>query len=76
MIPLVIVEGERAVLHLIEPDLPVAELRVQLSVYLEPGRSRESRFIWMSPEGPRLLDPKRAVGEQVPAEAEIEIHPR
>lgn len=68
-----IVEGERAVLHLVEAALPVGELPALLSLYLEPGRATEARLVWISAEGPRPLDPRRTVGEQVPAEAELEI---
>lgn len=72
-IPLVIVEGERAVLHLVEASLPVAELPGRLALYLEPGGVPGRRLVWISADGPRPLDPDRTVGEQVPPEAEIEI---
>jgi hypothetical protein len=72
-IPLVIVDGERAVLHLVEAALPVRELGTRLAVYLAPGRVEDAQFVWLSSDGPRVLDPGRTVGEQVPAEAEIEI---
>ncbi len=68
-----IVEGERAVFHVVDAGLPVGELPARLGLYLQPGRDPADRLIWISPEGPRLLDPRRAVGEQIPPEAEIEI---
>ncbi|MGH7556930.1 MAG: hypothetical protein ACREMD_03990 [Gemmatimonadota bacterium] len=72
-IALVIVEGERAVFHLVDAALPVEELPARLALYFQPRREPAARLVWISSEGPRPLDPRRAVGEQVPAEAEIEI---
>lgn len=72
-IPLVIVEGERAVLHLVEATMPVGEVPARLALYFEPGRAPGARCVWISAEGPRPLDPHRTVGEQVPADAEIEL---
>lgn len=68
-----IVEGERAVFHLVDAGLPAGELPARLGLYLEPHRAPADRLIWISPQGPRLLDPRRTIGEQIPPEAEIEI---
>lgn len=72
-IPLVIIEGERAVLHLVEAALPVGELPARLALYFEPGRARGTKLVWIAAEGPRALDPGRSIGEQVPPDAELEI---
>lgn len=74
-LPLVIICGERAVFHLIDPDVPAGELLARFDLYFEPGLALGGRAVWNSSEGSLPLDPGRTIGEQVPADAEIEIRP-
>lgn len=72
-LPLIVVRGERAVFHLLDPDVPAGELPGRLALYFEPLVVAPSRLVWNSDDGPRPLDPGRGIGEQVPPEAEVEI---
>lgn len=72
-IPLVIVEGERALLHVVEATLPAGELPARLSLYFESAPPGARSLVWLGSDGPRVLDPDRAIGEQVPPDAELEI---
>jgi len=44
----------------------------ELALYLAPESVPPGPLVWASPVGPRLLDPDRPIGEQVPANATIE----
>jgi hypothetical protein len=72
-LPLIVVRGERAVFHLLDPAIPAGELPGRLALYFEPAGLVPARLVWNSVDGPRPLDPGRGIGEQVPPEAEIEI---
>lgn len=74
-IPLVFARGERAVCHAVDPATPAAQVPALLSLYFGgPGESAVA-LVWRSADGPRPLEPDRAIGEQVPADAEIELEP-
>lgn len=72
-LPLIVVRGERAVFHLLDPAMPAGELPGRLALYFEPRGSAAAELVWISDDGPRPLDPGRGIGEQVPPEAEVEI---
>lgn len=74
-LPLIVVRGERAVFHLLDPAVPAGEVAGHLALYFEPAGLSPARLVWNSVDGPRPLDPGRGIGEQVPPEAEIEIRP-
>ncbi len=58
--------------HAVDPSRPVRELAGELALYLAPESVPPGPLVWASPVGPRLLDPDRPIGEQVPANATIE----
>lgn len=72
-LPLVFCRGERAVCHAVDPATPVADLPAILALYFGSPPSDETRLVWRSDDGPRALEPGRPIGDQVPAEAEIEL---
>lgn len=73
---LLFTQGERAVAHAIDPETPVREIPQRLALYLgSDGGGRSLGVVWLSDTGPVALDPGRPVGEQVPAEAVIELRP-
>ena len=72
-LPLIVVRGERAVFHLLDPAVLAGELPERLAVYFEPAALALARLVWNSDDGPRPLDPGRGIGEQVPPEAEVEL---
>lgn len=72
-LPLIVVRGERAVFHLLDPAVPAGELPGRLALYFEPGGRAPARLVWNSVDGPRPLDPGRGIGDQVPPEAEVEM---
>lgn len=72
-LPLVVVRGERAVFHLLDPAVLAGELPARLALYFEPLGQAAEGLVWNAHDGPRPLDPDRGIGEQVPPEAEVEI---
>lgn len=72
---LVFARGERAVCHTIDPALPAGEVPGLLAWYLGGSDGEAWRLVWISDRGPRRLVPERPIGEQVPADAEIELEP-
>lgn len=72
-LPIVIARGERAVCHVVDPSVTAAEIPSLLALYLGGSANRASRLVWLSEEGPRPLVPELPIGEQVPADAEIEL---
>lgn len=72
-LPLVFAYGERAVCHAVDPGMPARQLLSRISLYLAPGPAPCGALVWRSDEGARLLDLARPIGEQVPADALIEI---
>lgn len=74
-LPLVFSRGERAVCHAVDPSTPVSELPSLLALYFGDGHTEGARLVWRSEEGLRPLEPGRPIGEQVPADAEIELEP-
>ena len=74
-LPLVVLLGERAVCHLVDPDTPAAELPGLLALYL--GVSASSLHALARRDGDVLhpLDPALPVGAQLAADAEVELHP-
>lgn len=65
--------GERAVCHLVDPAAPAGEVSERVALYFAPAIAPAGALVWRAEGGPRPLDPARPIGEQVPAEAEIEI---
>lgn len=74
-LPLVFAHGERAVCHAVDPGMPAHQLLSLMSLYLAPVPPQPGALVWRSDEGVRPLDPARPIGEQVPADALIEIGP-
>ena len=72
---LVVTWRDRAVCHAVDPAIPAGRLADELALYFGPSPPIESRLVWRSPEGPRLLDPRIPIGSQVHAEAEIDLEP-
>lgn len=74
-LPLVFAHGERAVCHAVDPATPAADLPSILALYFGDAAPDAARLVWRSDDGPRALEPDRAIGEQVPADAEIDLTP-
>lgn len=72
---LVFARGERAVCHTVDPTVPAGEVPSLLAWYLGGTGGEPIRLVWISDDGPRPLLPERPIGEQVPADAEIELEP-
>lgn len=75
-LPIVIGRGERAVCHVVDPSVTAAEIPSLLALYLGGSADEPSRLVWRSEDGPRPLLPDLPIGEQVPADAEIELELR
>ena len=71
-LPLVFTCGERAVCHLVDPAAPARDLETRVALYFAPA-AVPAGLVWRSGDGARPLDPARPIGDQVPAEAEIEL---
>lgn len=66
--------GERAVCHAVDREATLDEVRASLAVYfLVDEEAVPNALIWLSPRGPRKLDPALPIGRQVPRDAEIEL---
>jgi len=73
-LPLVFHRGERAVSHAVDPELPAAGVARALALYFTPDRLPAAcALVWRAGDGPRTLDPRAPLGEQVPADAEIDL---
>lgn len=72
-LPLVFTCGERAVCHLVDPAAPARDLEARVALYFAPAVVPAGGLVWRSSDGARPLDPARPIGDQVPAEAEIEL---